>query len=173
MILLQHKITTNQMIGSNSFLALTKNPADFTAIYDMDAVLRQTHLATISTDYLKTQPGMTKIMQERYLASIPNVDALLNHPQDSLGYSFTCHLKSNGFDTAFYRQIAVENDITYITLRRSQTHNIHHIIIGFGTDLASGIVNQLDSPDQLERTMDCIHQGWQMGLKAKPLMAQK
>lgn len=184
------------MTALNSFIALTKNPADFTAIYDIDAVLRQTHLATISLDYLKTQPGMAEVIQERYLAPVPDVDALLSYPQDSLGYVFASHLKGNGFDPAFYRQIAVQDDITYITLRRSQTHDIHHIITGFGTDLASeiglqafelaqmrsplaiallasGIVNTLSVPEQLDHTMACIHQGWQMGLKAKPLMAQK
>jgi ubiquinone biosynthesis protein Coq4 len=196
MVLLQHEITADQVTGLNSFLTLTQNPVDFTAIYDMDAVLRQTPLATISTDYLKTQPGMAEIIQERYLAPVPDLDALLSYPQDSLGYIFACHLKINGFNPAFYRQIGVKDDITYLTLRRSQTHDIHHIMTGFGTDLASelglqafelaqmrsplalallasGIVNQLDSPDQLERTMNYVHQGWQMGLKAKPLMAQK
>jgi ubiquinone biosynthesis protein Coq4 len=201
MVLLQHEntdnqATANQMIGVNSFIALTKNPADFTALYDIDAVLRQTPLATISLDYLKTQSGMAEIIQERYLAPVPDIDELLSYPQDSLGYVFASHLKGNGFAPVFYRQIAVQDDITYITLRRSQTHDIHHIITGFGTDLAgeiglqafelaqmrsplaiallaSGIVNTLSSPDLLQQTMACIHEGWQMGSKAKPLMAQK
>jgi ubiquinone biosynthesis protein COQ4 len=90
----------------------------------------------------------------------------------------------------------VEDDATYIALRRSQTHDIHHMITGFGTDLpselglqafefaqmrsplaltllASGAVHALSKPVELEHTIHLMHKGWQMGLKAKPFMAQK
>jgi ubiquinone biosynthesis protein Coq4 len=194
MLIMQPEVSDDRVTAINSFIKLTRDPANFTAIYDLDGVLRQTHLATISLEYLKSQPGMNEIIRDRYLALIPDLDALLNYREDSLGYVFASNLRVNGFNPVFYRQIEVRDDISYITLRRSQTHDIHHIITGFGTDLAgeiglqafelaqmrsplaialltSGIVNTLNSPEALESVMNAIHRGWQMGLQAQPLMA--
>jgi ubiquinone biosynthesis protein COQ4 len=185
-----------QLLALNAFTRLTVNPVDFAAIYDIDAVLRQTPLAQMSAEYLKAQPGMADLIRDRYLGPVPDLDKLLTLPTESLGHQFASHLITGGFDSVFYRQIPVEDDVTYIALRRSQTHDIHHLITGFGTDLpselglqafelaqmrsplaisllGSGIVHTLSQPSDLEHTMHLIHQGWQMGLQAKPLMAQR
>jgi ubiquinone biosynthesis protein COQ4 len=133
------------------------------------------------------QPEMNEIIRDRYLPPVPNLDTLLKYPENSLGHVFASNLRANNFDPIFYRQIEVRDDITYITLRCSQTHDIHHIITGFGTDLAgeiglqafelaqmrsplaialltSGIVHTLNSPTALEQVMNAIHRGWQMGV---------
>lgn len=196
MLTLPQDQATQQFTVLNSFLKLTKNPVDFTAIYDIDAVFRQTPFSALSIDYLKAQPGMAEMIREHYLAPIPDLDLLLSYPTDSLGSLYANHLKTNGFDPAFYRKISVQDDATYIALRRSQTHDIHHIVTGFGTDLpselglqafefaqmrsplavallVSGIVHSLNHPMELEHTVHLIQQGWQMGLNTKPFMAQR
>ena len=185
-----------QLKALNAFVTLTQNPATFDAIYDLDEVLRKTNLSTISIDYLKAQPEMAPIMQERYLAPVPNLQELLTYPRDSLGYRFAAHLTTNHFEPEFYRKRDVTDDISYISLRRSQTHDIHHVVTGFGTDpsgelglqafqlaqmrspiaiaiMTVGIVNALADSQILNAHMQQIFQGWKMGLKAKPLMAQK
>jgi ubiquinone biosynthesis protein COQ4 len=196
MLTLESPTTSDHLSALNAFITLSRSPADFTAIYDLDAVLRQTPLADLSVAYLKTQPGMAEMIRDRYLGPVPDLDKLIGLPTESLGYQYASHLLASGFDPVFYRQISVKDDITYITLRRSQTHDIHHMVTGFGTDLpselglqafelaqmrsplaiallSSGIVYTLSCPSDLEHTMNLIHQGWQMGLKAKPLMAQR
>jgi ubiquinone biosynthesis protein COQ4 len=72
MLTLQQDQTTEALTALHSFITLTQNPADFNAIYDIDAVFRQTPLSTLSIDYLKTQPGMTEIICDRYLAPVPD-----------------------------------------------------------------------------------------------------
>ena len=185
-----------QLKALNAFVKLTQNPATIDAIYDLDEVLRKTNLSTISIDYLKTQPEMAAIMKERYLAPVPNLQELLTYPRDSLGYRFAAHLTTNHFEPEFYRKRDVTDDISYISLRRSQTHDIHHVVTGFGTDpsgelglqafqlaqmrspialaiMTVGIVHALADSQILNAHMQQIFQGWKMGLKAKPLMAQK
>lgn len=187
---------TDHLKMLNSFITLTQNPATFDAIYDLDEVLRKTHLSRISIDYLKAQPEMAAILEERYLGPVPDLQELLNYPHDSLGYQFSVHLTSNHFDPEFYRKREVKDDISYISLRRSQTHDIHHVVTGFGTDTAgelglqafqlaqmkspiaiaimtAGIINALENSSTLNAHMKHIFLGWEMGLKAKPLMAQK
>ncbi|MBW4522941.1 MAG: hypothetical protein KME16_25155 [Scytolyngbya sp. HA4215-MV1] len=185
-----------QLKAVNRIIRLTQEPANFEAIYDLDELLQKNNLSQISIDYLRSQPEVATIMQERYLAPVPDLDVLMNYPHDSLGYAFASHLIANQFDPAFYRQRDVMDDISYIVVRQSQTHDIHHVITGFSTDLsgelglqafqlaqfrsplaltllATGIMHNFANPRALEDYMQQIFRGWKMGLKAKPLMAQK
>lgn len=196
MLVQQNLSVDEQLQAIASFAALTKNPATFAAIYDLDEMLRKTELATISIEYLKAQSEVAALIEERYLAPIPDLNALLAYPQDSLGYQFASHLMANHFDPEFYRKRPVTDDMSYIMLRRSQTHDIHHVVTGFGTDpsgelglqafqlaqmrsplaiaiLTSGIINAFADSCVLNTHMEQIFRGWQMGLKAKPLIAQK
>lgn len=198
--LMQPEVSSDHLKALNAFLRLTRNPAEFEAIYDIDEVLRQTELSSISIEYLKSQPEVEAIIQERYLAPIPDLDVLLTYPTDSLGYCFAAHLRANNYEPKFYRDRDVVDDISYISLRRSQTHDIHHVVTGFGTELddevalqafqlaqirsplaiallsgaiVNGMASSLQSPDDLVGIMNSIHQGWTMGLNAKPFFAQK
>jgi ubiquinone biosynthesis protein COQ4 len=196
-MLTQDKISLEEQINALScFITLTKNPATFEAIYDLDKILKKTDLSTISIEYLKSQPEVAAIIDERYLAPAPNLDRLLTYHPDSLGYIFASHLIANQFDPEFYRKRQVTDEIDYIALRRSQTHDIHHVVTGFDTDPASelglqafqlaqmkspiaiaiittGIINVLADSQNLNAHLQRIFLGWEMGLKAKPFMAQK
>lgn len=179
-----------------SFIQLTKVPNDFNALYDLDEVLRKTELSYISCEYLKSQPEVAQLIDERYQAPIPSIADLLSYPENSLAYVFGSHLRANNFELEFYRQREFKDDISYITLRRSRTHDIHHIITGFNTDLAgevglqafelaqmrsplavavisSALVHTFNNPVDLGQVMSLIQQGWNMGLKAKCLFAQR
>jgi ubiquinone biosynthesis protein COQ4 len=180
----------------NSFIELAKKAATFDAIYDLDEVLRKTELSTISVEQLKTQPEMAAMIEERYLGPVPDLKQLLTYAPDSLGYQFANHMVTHHLEPEFYRPRSVMDDISYVSLRRSQTHDIHHIITGFGTDLsgelglqafqlaqmkspiaigiiAAGIVIDLENSPSLNTHMEQVFLGWRMGLQAKPLMAQK
>ena len=196
-MLSQERISiAEQLKALNCFVALTKNQATFETLYDLDEILKKTELSRISIEYLKSQPQVAAIIEERYLASVPDINKLLTYPQDSLGYRFASHLSANHFNPEFYRKHEVTDDISYITLRRSQTHDIHHVVTGFGTDLSgefglqafqlaqmrspiamalltAGIINSFADPQRLNAHIQQIALGWEMGSKVKPFMAQK
>ncbi|BAY25405.1 hypothetical protein NIES2100_52110 [Calothrix sp. NIES-2100] len=187
---------TEQIKALNSFCSLTQGSAIFEAIYDLDAILAKTELSQVSVEFLKSQPEVAEIIQERYLAPLPDLEKLLTYPTDSLGYIFAAHLKANHLDPVFYRQRQIQDDISYVSLRRSQTHDIHHIVTGFGTHpagelglqafqlaqmrspiaiaiMTAGIISSLSQANELTTAMQHIFLGWEMGLVAKPFMAQK
>ncbi len=196
-MLIQQELSLNEHLKVlSSFITLTRNPANFEAIYDLDEILRKTDLGIISLNYLKSYPEVGAIIQERYLAPVPNLNELMTYPQDSLGYQFASHLITNHFDPEFYRKREVKDDISYIVLRRSQTHDIQHIVTGFTTDssgelglqafqfaqmrsplaiaiIGAGIIHAMSQTQILSDHIQQICLGWEMGLKAKPLLAQK
>jgi ubiquinone biosynthesis protein COQ4 len=180
----------------NGLLRLVEQPTEFGAIYGVDAVLRRTELSAIACATLKAEPAVAAIIEARYVAPTPNLDQLLTYAPASLGYQYAAHLKANQFDPVFYPQQSCDSDISYIALRRSQTHDIQHVITGFGTDLAGEVGLQafqlaqtrsplaialvainlaaaLDQPTLLGQIMAQWHQGWEMGLRARPLLAQR
>lgn len=186
----------DQHKAMHGFLRMTQNPATFEAIYDLDEVLRTTQLSEISMHHLRAQPEMLALMAERYLAPVPNLEELLTYPSESLGYQFAAHMVAHQFEPEFYRKRVVMDDISYVSLRRSQTHDIYHVVTGFGTDpsgelglqafqlaqmrspiaiaiMGASLINVLGQTDHLMSYMNQISLGWQMGLHAKPLLAQK
>ncbi|UBF28996.1 hypothetical protein K9N68_14835 [Kovacikia minuta CCNUW1] len=117
------------------FIAFANNPGDTEAVFDMADGLRDTDLYQHFIEYAHTQPAVAQILKERYFAPTPDLEFLLNYPQNSLGYLYASTMKAAQLDPVFYRQIQVEDDYSYIALRMRQTHDIWHLITGFGTDL--------------------------------------
>lgn len=196
MVVLQATPPNHQLQALNSFIRLVQNPADLAVIYDMAEALSCTSIWRLSREYLTAQPGVADRVQERYLAETPDLDALLNCPPDSLGHVFAKHMKVSGFDPEFYRKVMVMDDASYIALRLRQTHDIYHIVTGFGTDIpgeiglqafqfaqtrsplgialiASSFAHTLSSTAGLTQIMEGIYRGWYMGIHAKPFLAQK
>ncbi len=180
----------------DSFMRLIEQPAEFSAIYTIDTILRQTELSAVACTYLKSEPAVAAIIQESYIGPIPQIEVLLSYPANSLGYQYAAHLQANQFTPVFYPQQTFDDDISYLTLRRSQTHDIYHVITGFGTDLpgevglqafqlaqtrsplaipliATALAATLDQSVLFCQLMTQLQRGWEMGIQAQPFLAQK
>lgn len=180
-----------------SIVALIKDPAQTESVFDIEDSLRNTKATQLMVEYIKSQPGVAEIVEKRYTPAPVDIDALLKCPQDSLGYAYASYLTEAGFDPNFYRKPAGDDEIDYIFLRIRQTHDIWHVMTGFGADeveelglkafelaqthrtmsavLTSGgmLKTLFNQPENLERLLDRIAVGYRMGAKAKPFLAQK
>ncbi|MGB3533065.1 MAG: Coq4 family protein [Microcoleaceae cyanobacterium] len=178
-------------------ISLIKNPSDTTSVYDIEDALIHEKPNQVSFEYILAQPNIKSILQEQYLAPEPDVEQLLKCPEDSLGYKYASYLTDSGFDPHFYRDLEIKDDVSYLFMRRRQTHDIWHIITGFGADVSSelglkafelaqtrspmsallvagGLVKTLfESPEDLGYLLDRLAVGYRMGAKAKPFLAQK
>jgi ubiquinone biosynthesis protein Coq4 len=196
MVVLQATPPNQAAQALESFITLVQEPDNLEAIYDIAEMLNHTDLGYLAREYLTAQPGVAEIIRERYLTGTPDLDALLNCPPGSLGHEFATHMKTAGLNPDFYRTVIVKDNASYIALRLRQTHDIHHIVTGFGTDIpdeiglqafqlaqtrsplgialiASSFANNISSTPVLTQIIDCIHHGWHMGINAKPFLAQK
>jgi len=178
-------------------VTLLRDPGQTDSIYDVEEGLRNIKAAQLSVNFLRAKPEVAAIIEERYLAPEPNMEALLKLPRESLGYAYASYLTEAGFDPNFYRKIKVVDDVSYVFLRIRQSHDIWHIITGMKTDvigelglkgfelaqtrrpmsiilLAGGLLRTLlSSPEDLDLLLDRIAVGYRMGAKAKPFMVQK
>jgi ubiquinone biosynthesis protein Coq4/drug/metabolite transporter (DMT)-like permease len=72
--------------------------------------------------------------QGHYRAPRYEVDDLLRLPADTLGGAYSRHMRANGLRPDFYEDVAPRHRLHYLRLRMRQTHDIWHVLAGFGTD---------------------------------------
>ncbi len=178
-------------------ITLFTDPSKTDSVYDVEDMLRHTKAMELSVQHLLTQPEVAQIIQERYIAPPPDIEALITLPEGSLGHAYATYIKEMGFDPGFYRSLEVEDDITYVLLRIRQTHDIWHIVTGFSVDVAGeiglkafelaqtrrtlagiltagGLIQCLfQAPQELDKLLEHIAVGYRMGATAKPFLAQK
>jgi len=191
------KLNLDLLITLKGFVSLMRDPAQTDSVFDIEDGLRHTKAAQLAVEYAKSKPGVSEIFAERYIAPPPDVEALQKLPADSLGYVYASYLTEAGFDPNFYRKAPVEDDVTYMFMRLRQTHDIWHVVTGFGADvnaelglkafeiaqihrtlaamlIAGGLLRTLlKTPEMLDGLLEQIAIGYRMGAKAKPFLAQK
>lgn len=183
--------------GTKAFLTLLLDDSgNLAPVLELSTTLVDTHAFQVAVEAMKATPEVAQIIAERYIAPTHDLEALLQYPQDSLGYAYASSLKQAGFQT-LAAEVEIDSDTSYVENRWLQTHDIWHIITGFDTSeigeiglqafylaqfqlpLASMLIaNALISatlfqPETLSPLLSAIARGWEMGQTAKPLIAQK
>lgn len=62
-----------------------------------------------------------------------DLDALARLPAGTLGHEFVRYFRDNGIEP-FISSFPVENDVDYLSKRYRETHDLFHVITGYGTD---------------------------------------
>ena len=84
---------------------------------------------------LNKHPASAKMIQEKYVGPLYDLDAMLNMPKHSLGWTYAKILSTLGYDPQFYRRPETfANDAAYVSFRVYKTHDLHHILTGFSLD---------------------------------------
>lgn len=176
---------------------MLKDPDHTQSIFDIENGMKHLDATRLGMEYVKTNPRMAQMIEERYLCTVPDTQALLNHPEGSLGYCYARHLDDRGYDPDYYEKIDIKDDVDYVLMRLRQTHDIWHVMTGFGTsrigeigikavELAQtrrpmaavittgGVLRYMSKePEQLGEVLHAISTGYQMGLKAELLLAER
>ena len=77
---------------------------------------------------------LERMWQARFAAPRYDVDTLLRLPADTLGGAYARHMKANGLRPDYYQDEAPRHRLHYLRLRIHQTHDLWHVLSGFGTD---------------------------------------
>ncbi|MCP9818418.1 hypothetical protein KBZ18_02790 [Synechococcus sp. Cruz-9H2] len=78
-------------------------------------------------------PGGAELMDGRYPPLQPDIDSLIQLPEGSLGHSYAHLIRQLNYDPEFFRPRPVDTEARWLTQRIATTHDIHHVVSGFGT----------------------------------------
>lgn len=192
----------------------TRNPvlvvrAAWRLIKDLGA----TREATILEDYFSRAAWMKKysrwdVVGERFLAGELSEEQLAELPRlpcldldkleaecepGTLGYTVATHMKKCGLNPNIFRPAEVGSKEDYAVVHITETHDIWHVVTGFGNDepgeigviafycsntgasifvllLAAALLNTaLFNHDKLYERFEAIAEGWHAGKRARPL----
>jgi ubiquinone biosynthesis protein Coq4 len=151
-------------------------------------------LVTPVIEAFNATPEGARSVRERTRIGRLDLDALAREPASSLGASFAAHLREHRLDPAALPVRAANSDGEYVIAHLYETHDVWHVLTGFGTDragelglqafylaqapsrvaqglLAIGGLNTLIFEfDDYVRRMDAIVHGWTLGRRARCLL---
>ena len=81
-------------------------------------------------------PGGAELIDGRYSPLEPPIAQLQTLPAGTLGREYARLILQLGYDPEFFRPRPIESDGQWLTQRIATTHDIHHVISGFGTERA-------------------------------------
>lgn len=84
-------------------------------------------------------PGLEALWQERYAPPAYDIEPLLRLDESTLGGAYARHMKSRGLSPDYYTQDTPRHKLHFLRLRVHQTHDIWHMLTGFGTDAAGEV----------------------------------
>lgn len=143
---------------------------------------------------MRTTPHGERALAERSRVGTLDLAALARLPHDTLGYAFASHVKQAGIDVAALPNRPASNDASYVEAHLYETHDIWHVVTGFGTDVAGelGLLAfylaqfpgrlslvllgsamfqiWLRDIDQRDVRMAAIVRGWLLGRRARALL---
>jgi ubiquinone biosynthesis protein COQ4 len=104
----------------------TENVFDLEDLYDgtpqMEACMKRMH----------ADPAVAQLIKQNFNPPTRDLATLLQYPRGSLGYTYGKLLEVQGFDPHFYRDRPIQNDDDYCIMRVRKTHDIQHVVTGWG-----------------------------------------
>ncbi|MEB3266376.1 MAG: Coq4 family protein [Cyanobacteriota bacterium] len=110
-----------------------RSGGDLASIGDLVDNLLGSPLMAECVRRFRALPGGSALMDSRYPPLQPDIEAMLQLPEASLGYRYGRLIRDLGYDPEFFRPRPTDSDELWLTQRIATTHDIHHVVAGFGT----------------------------------------
>jgi S-adenosylmethionine uptake transporter len=78
--------------------------------------------------------ALERMWHTRFRAALYDLDELARLPADTLGGAYARHMKANNLRVDYYEIREPRDRITYVRQRMRHTHDVWHVVTGFGTD---------------------------------------
>lgn len=186
--------------GIYKFLRHPTSRETYTAL--SEAVVRfQSNADAIA--FMLEDPRIAALCKERYKGTPYTPSELIKYPPGSLGHEFARLMIDNDMDPEFYRDgygeepWVFKTDEEYLRFRVRQTHDIVHVLTGFGVSdipgelgmqafhaaqtrrpfslglVGFGFLRLVLQPAELPKTLEQIAKGLAMGYAARSLVAER
>lgn len=77
---------------------------------------------------------LERMWRTQFATARYDVGALIQLPAETLGGAYARHMTANGLQPDYYAEVAPRHRLQFLRLRIHKTHDIWHVLSGFGTD---------------------------------------
>jgi ubiquinone biosynthesis protein COQ4 len=119
----------------SSLVIFIAAPTKLDSVFKVALALKNSDLSNRMKEILLSDPQMQEMVEKRWQPQHKTLEELKALPQGTLGYLYANQLLSLGLspDDLLPKEPVVTDD-DYIELRLRQTHDIVHVLTGFGTN---------------------------------------
>ena len=111
------------------------HPENFEAVITVAEGIERSALGNHMMKYMLSQSGIKQMIKDKWRPAPINLDYLEKLPKESLGYHYVSALKAQGVDpNKLFDHKPIDDDKDFIMHRLKETHDIVHVLTGFGTD---------------------------------------
>jgi ubiquinone biosynthesis protein COQ4 len=202
-----HPPSARALTGLEGFITLANDPTQIRAFYDLHKGLEDTPAMLSFEQTMLAVPGIAQMADEGWEPAPYTLAELSRLPEGSLGRAHAARMLADALDPDVIRRNAAsaalepgETELArkarYLTRRRTMTHDIHHTVTGFGTDLPGEVgisavylaqihqpvsllylcavlLHTMPEPELYGRALHRLQEGLQLGWKARNLLAQR
>lgn len=195
------------LTGLEGFITLANDPTQIRAFYDLHKGLEDSPAMLSFEQTMLAVPEIAQMVDEAWEPPLRTLAELSRMPEGSLGQVYAARMLADGLDPdAIQRNAAsaalepgateLARKARYLTRRRTMTHDIHHTVTGFATDLPGEVgisavylaqihqpvsllylcavlLHTMPEPGLYGRALHRLQEGLQMGWKAGNLLAQR
>jgi len=101
-------------------------------VFDLEDSFHDSPQMTACVERMKSDLEMGRLISEGYTTREYDLDELIQYPVGTLGHVYAKLLRTQGFNPHFYRDRPIRTDADYCIMRVRKTHDIHHVVTGFG-----------------------------------------
>jgi ubiquinone biosynthesis protein COQ4 len=188
----------NRLKMARTMGRLIEDPAQTHEIFELSRLGRasadQRPLQAM-TEFVMRHSDLVALYESGYRPKLPSMSDLRAYGPGTLGAAYYAHLKSNNLQPDFFPDEGIPGILGYTILRLRQTHDIWHVLTGYGTSVREELALQaftlaqvhnglsisivfggmlhvaLKNPVDIAQAMDLIVEGWSRGKAARFLPA--
>ncbi len=171
-----------------------RHPNQLDSVFAVSRSLRDTPLDQQMQRHLLADPRMAALVAEGWRPPVIGLPALEAMPAGSLGHTYAHHMKAHGLDPEdLGNHTPIRSSRDYVVHRLRETHDILHVLTGFGTDgvgelglqafnlaqhrsplavmlIFGGLMKTLLSEQPLAPLLRALSKGFELGLAARCLV---
>ena len=192
---LKQRLQSLRMVAS--LAAFLKKPSELDSVFGVVGSLQDSPLATQMQRHLLADPAMAALVAEQWRPVPVDMGLLANLPEGSLGRTYAEQLQRLGLTPeSLIDPKPITTPEEYLTHRLRETHDIVHVLTGFGIDgpgelglqafnlaqlryplavllIFGGLLSALQDDNPLEPLLNALARGFELGLKARCLITFK
>jgi len=174
-----------------AFFTLVRDPERLDVVFDLIDSVSEQPQAQRELEGLLANPTIAAAARDRLRAPDLDLDKLRALPEGSVGRVAGAFFKEHGLDPAALPRRAATTDAEWMSAHLYETHDLWHVLTGFGPDVAgelglqafyaaqvegpvaltiltAGLLNTLlYAPETRERRLAAVARGWALGRQAK------